>query len=275
MRIPAFCVVGAVWLVCGCSTSRYRIVMSGLGSEPNGVVNQKFCLFPCEKNEDGTFRRVSDDEYKIVRKEAAKYPDIFSDDGEVVRVRWLYAYNYKDGNYSKDLTFEGPVAAWNLLAAFSICTLPMFSETEFAYRVILEFESKRLQQLEVAGRSYDFVGYDQHNISLVPLVGWLFPYPAPSDTPFYRRGFSYMQENARENRAVGWQAIVARAAVELRRASQEIDVRLRDAERRKKSADAKKDVTHQPVSPHKVPAAPVKPQLPSKAETITLEDIPL
>jgi len=275
MKLFAYCVLGLSCLACGCASSRYRIMMSGLDSAPDGPVRQKFSLFPCEKNDDGTFDRLNAKTCKIIKQEAAKYPDVFSDDGEVVRIRLHYANVYKDAAgkevSEKLLSGDGVIGAWNALSLVTICTLPMISENEIAYRISLEFESAKLQELGVGGRSYDFIGRMQSIHSLIPFLGWCFSYTKPSDTPFYRKGTECVLEYRDENRAVLWQAAVARAAVELRKASREIDQRLSDLERKKKAAEPPKRVE----KASRTPSVPAAPKSSPKPAVISAEDIPL
>ncbi len=258
-------------LMCGCGTSRYRVLMSGIGAGSGGEAVRRFRLIPCLKNADGTYSNASASDCRFVAQESAKYSDVFSDDGDVVRIRALRVKNYSDnqgGKLSvKDNSMVGPVALWNVLSAFSLCTLPFFSDKEYAYRIVLGFESDKFAELGVQPRQYDFVGYNQQTFSLAPPLGWFFPYGKPDDTGFYRCYMNYVEESDARNLEVFWCAAVARAATELRKTSREIEFRRREAERRTKVKTVEPTPVHQvsePVLPAEVPSA-----------TILMEEIPL
>lgn len=280
MKAVSVIALATVVLACGCGTSRYRVLMSGIGSGSGGESGRKFRLFPCCKNADGTYARASASDCRFVAQEAAKYPDVFSDDGEVVRIRALLMKNYSDGHGGKTSfksnSMSGPVALWNVLSAFTICTLPFFSEDEHAYRIALEFESDKFEELGVQPRCYDFVGYNQQTVSLVPLLGWCFPYGKPDDTEFYRCSMDVAEENDVRNFEVFWRAAVARAATELRKAGREIEFRQREAERRAKAKNA--ETSQKPVAVEPTTASPVPEPARSAGESapaISMEEIPL
>lgn len=218
----------------GCGTYRYRVTTRFVPSSP--TTKNRYCLRLTNRN-------LADTDHEFIRRHALRYPSVFSPDGIPVDLRLMNVNKFNNGTAWMDY----PLTVSGFFAAFTLFTLPGEVDTLSARQVeycVSDGEAK------VAGEE-DFGEHDEHVLSLVPFLGWLFPFGSPEDTVYYRTSFWDGQIlESKENREVMWRFVVDMMAVKLVRLEKELEAKRVEIERkREKGQPAQHPAEQSPIAP--------------------------
>lgn len=218
----------------GCGTYRYRVTTRFVPSSP--TTKNRYCLRLTNRN-------LADTDHEFIRRHASRYPSVFSPDGIPVDLRLMNVNKFNNGTAWMDY----PLTVSGFFAAFTLFTLPGEVDTVSARRVEYCVSDGGAKVAE----KEDFGEHDEHVLSLVPFLGWLFPFGSPEDTVYYRTSFWDGQIlESKENREVMWRFVVDMMAEKLVQLETELEVKRKGIEReREKEKSAQPPAEQAPLAP--------------------------